>query len=101
MTLWLVIFCGGLLTFLTRFSFIGLLGGRQIPTWAADALRLVPIAALSAIVAAELAAPQPTPALAWIRWASAAVALVIAWLTKGVGWAVLGGMTVFLLLRLW
>ena len=92
MNVWLTIVLGGLLTFAVRYSFIGLLAHRNVPGWAADALRLVPIAALSALIAADLTAPQPSVTLTWTRWAAAALAAVIAWFTKSVGWAVLVGM---------
>lgn len=95
MKIWLVIALGGALTFATRFSFLGLLAHRGIPGWAVDALRLVPIAALSALIAADLAAPQPTLSFACLRWASAAIAIALAWFTRSVGWSVLGGMASF------
>jgi branched-subunit amino acid transport protein len=101
MKVWLVIFLGGALTFATRFSFIGLFARRSMPSWAADVLRLVPVAALSALIAADLAAPQPTASLTSARWGAAAIAIALAWATKSVGWAVVGGMTAFIALRLW
>jgi branched-subunit amino acid transport protein len=61
----------------------------------------MPVAALSALIAADLAAAQPTATLMWARWAAATIAIALAWTTKSVGWAVLGGMSAFLILRLW
>lgn len=99
MNVWLTIILGGALTFATRYSFIGLLAHRAIPSWAVDALRLVPIAALSALIAADLAAPQPALNTSVIRWLAAGAAAAIAWATRSVGWAVIGGMALFFALR--
>jgi branched-subunit amino acid transport protein len=95
MNVWLTILLGGVLTFAIRFSFIGALARKPLPAWTADALRFVPVAALSALIASDLAAPQPTTTLTLSRWLAGAVAALIAWKTRSVGWAVLGGMIVF------
>ncbi|HZZ84265.1 MAG TPA: AzlD domain-containing protein [Anaeromyxobacteraceae bacterium] len=52
---WLATFAAaGLLTFLTRLSFIALLGRIEVPPLLSRALRLVPPAVLSAIILPEL-----------------------------------------------
>lgn len=100
MTLWLTIVLGGVLTFAIRYSFIGVLAQRSIPRWAADALRLVPVAALSALIAADLATPAPGGAWS-ARLGGAVVAILIAAWTRSVGWAVLGGAAGFFVIRGW
>jgi branched-subunit amino acid transport protein len=50
MNIWLIMLCGGLLTFGLRFSFIFLLGRFDIPDWLKRTLRFVPPAVLSAII---------------------------------------------------
>jgi branched-subunit amino acid transport protein len=52
--LWLAIAVGGILTFLTRLSFIFLFGDHEPPPQLKRALRFVPPAVLSAIVFQEL-----------------------------------------------
>jgi branched-subunit amino acid transport protein len=54
MKLWLVMLCGGLLTFLTRLSFIALAEKVQFPRWLQRSLRYVPPAVLSAIIFQEV-----------------------------------------------
>jgi branched-subunit amino acid transport protein len=49
-TFWLVTLVLGLGTFLIRFSFLGLLGGRQLPDWALTHLRYVGVAVLPALL---------------------------------------------------
>jgi branched-subunit amino acid transport protein len=54
MKLWLVMICGGLLTYLTRLSFIALAEKVQFPIWLQRSLRYVPPAVLSAIIFQEV-----------------------------------------------
>jgi branched-subunit amino acid transport protein len=100
MNVWLSIVLGGVFTFAIRLSFIGLLAHRTLPRWLGEALRLVPSAALSALIAADLAAPAPPP-LMNAKLLAAALAAVVAWRTRGVAWSVLAGMAVFLALNAW
>ena len=76
-TIWLVIVVLGVATYLIRFSFIGLMGGRDTPEWALRILRFVPVTVLPALVAPAIMWPAATggetdPA----RFAAAMVALV-------------------------
>jgi len=54
MSLWLVFVGAGLLTFITRFSFIALAGRHCLPAWFVALLPCVPVAALTALVAPDL-----------------------------------------------
>jgi branched-subunit amino acid transport protein len=56
MKLWLVISIGGLLSYLTRLSFIVLFGKVNFPDWLQRSLRHVPPAVLSAIIFPEILA---------------------------------------------
>jgi branched-subunit amino acid transport protein len=53
-TIWAVILCGGLITFLTRLSFIAVEGRFTVPAWFRAMLPFVPVATLTAIVAPAL-----------------------------------------------
>jgi branched-subunit amino acid transport protein len=93
--IWLVIIALGVGTYLIRFSFIGLIGDRELPGWAERLLRYVPVAVLPAIVAPLVVWPQATggetdPA----RLLAAVAALAIGALTRSVLGAIFGGMAV-------
>lgn len=80
---WFVIVLGGLLTYGSRVSFL-LLAGRlaEVPGWASDLLRMIPAAALAALVAPALLRPET----AWQPFGPAALAgalaLAVAWWTR-------------------
>jgi branched-subunit amino acid transport protein len=99
--IWVVIAALGVGTFLLRYSFIGLVGDRQLPGWATHMLRYVPVAVIPALVAPLVAWPaasggETDPA----RLAAALAALGIGAATRSVLGAVFGGMGV-LYLALW
>lgn len=50
LTIWTVILLLGIITYLIRFSFLGLLSGRRLPDWASEALGFVPVAVLPALI---------------------------------------------------
>jgi branched-subunit amino acid transport protein len=87
-----------LVTFLTRYTMVALLG-REIPPLLSGWLRYVPIAVLSALVAPAAIAPQGRPTAGIALWASLAGAIV-AWRTRNVVWTIIAGLLVFWLLRL-
>ena len=58
--LWIVILAIGVGTYLIRFSFIGLVGDRALPAWAARMLRYVPVAVMPGLVAPLVVWPQAT-----------------------------------------
>lgn len=101
MNIWIVMIGLGLLTFATRLSFITLLERLKLPPAFQRALRFVPIAALTAIIAPELAfntgaldiSPGNPRLLAGIA------AILVAAFTKNTLWTILAGMVVFILLR--
>ncbi|THD83534.1 AzlD domain-containing protein [Aliigemmobacter aestuarii] len=59
-TLWTVIIGLGLGTFLLRYSFLGLIGGRALPAWALRLLRYTPMAVIPGLVAPAVMWPAAT-----------------------------------------
>ena len=99
---WLIVILLGIGTFLIRFSFLGLIGARDLPPWVLRHLRYTAVAVLPALVAPLVlwpAATEGTPDPA--RLAAAAATLGVGMATKSVIWAILAGAcTLFVLLRL-
>lgn len=92
--IWALILALGLGTFLIRFSFLGLIGGRKLPDWVLRHLRYTPVAVLPGLVAPLVIWPEATggePDLA--RFAAALVTLLVGVLTRSTNWAVLAGAT--------
>ena len=91
-TIWGIIIAIGIGTYLIRFSFLGLVGGRQLPEWALRHLRYTPVAVLPGLVAPLVLWPQATggetdPA----RLAAAAAAFGVALWRRNVLWGVVAG----------
>lgn len=101
MNLWVVIVLGGVLTYLTRLSFIVLFGQRQFPTWLSRGLRYVPPAVLSAIIFPELLMPGGTLNIGWgnLRLFAGLAAALVAWRTRNVLLTIAVGMGVLYLLQ--
>ncbi len=102
MSIWLVMLAAGAVTYATRASFIVLLERFEMPQWFRRALRFVPAAVLSAIVAPELALRDGALAAPWAnpQLLSGALAVVVAWKTKNVVFTILAGMGALLLFQL-
>jgi branched-subunit amino acid transport protein len=100
--IWLTMIGVGILTFLTRFSFIALLERWQTPPIVQRALRFVPVAVLTAIIVPEVVLNTGSLNLspANPRLLAALVAVLVAWRTKNIVWTILTGMAAFWLLRL-
>ncbi|MCS6995205.1 MAG: AzlD domain-containing protein [Anaerolineales bacterium] len=103
MNVWLMMGAIGLLTFLTRLSFIALLERFRLPPILQRALRFVPIAVLSAIIAPEVGYLDNRLFLSLQnpRLLAAIVATLVAYYTKNVVWTIVVGMVVFWLLGMW
>jgi branched-subunit amino acid transport protein len=97
MSLWLTLLAVGVLTFLTRLSFIAAEGRYQPPAWFRRMLPFVPIAALTALVAPDLLLADGKLALgldnARLLAGLVAIAVATLWrntlLTIGIGFAAL------------
>ena len=100
-TIWTVILVLGVCTFLIRFSFLGMIGDRNLPVWIQRALRYPPVAVMPGLVAPLILWPAatggaPDPA----RLAAAVATVGLGMATRNVVTAVLGGFAV-LYLGLW
>jgi branched-subunit amino acid transport protein len=86
MNYWLIILAMGLITFGIRLLPIVLLGRIEIPIVVQRALRFVPPAVLSAIVAPELLMPggEFNLSLGNARLLAGVIAMLVAWRTKNV-----------------
>jgi branched-subunit amino acid transport protein len=99
--IWPVMIAIGILTFLTRLSFIGLFHRWQTPDWVKRALRYVPVAALTAIIARELLMPGGVLTLSLLnpRLLAGLLAIFVALRTRSITWTIAAGMAAFWLLR--
>jgi Predicted membrane protein len=100
MNIWLVVFLGGALTFGMRMSFIYLFGRFEIPAMVKRALRFVPPAVLSAIIAPALFMPNNALELSLnnYRLMAGVVAILVGWRTKNTLLTILAGMAALLIL---
>lgn len=91
----------GLITYLLRLVPFIMAGRRELPPRLVDALRYVPAAVLSAIVAPELFMPQGTLdiSLGNERLIAGLVAIVVAWRTRNILLTIVVGMVVLWLLQ--
>ena len=94
MNYWLIIIAMGVVTFGIRLLPIVLLGRIEIPIVVQRALRFVPPAVLSAIIAPELLMPggEFSLSLGNARLLAGIVATVVAWRTKNVLATIAAGM---------
>ena len=101
MNIWLIMLIVGLLTFGIRISFIVILDRWQPPKVVERALRFVPVAVLSAIIAPELILPGGTLdiSLGNLRLLAGLVAIIVAWQTKNIIWTIIVGMSILLMLQ--
>jgi len=98
---WITMFIVGILTFGIRLSFIVILDRWQPPKLIERALRFVPLAVLSAIIAPELVLPGGTLdiSLGNYRLLAGLVATLVAWKTKNIVWTIVAGMGILLTLQ--
>ncbi len=96
MNIWIVLVAAGLVTYLTRLSFIALAHRGAPPAWVSRPLRFVPAAVLSAIIFPAVLTPRDSfdLALAAPRLLAACVAVIVAWRTRSVLLTLVAGMGV-------
>jgi branched-subunit amino acid transport protein len=101
MKLWMVMFCGGLLTFLTRLSFIALAEKVQFPSWLQRSLRYVPPAVLSAIIFQEvlISSGELDLSLHNDRLIAGLLAALVGWKTRNTLLTIAVGMASLLILQ--
>jgi len=98
--IWAVIAGLGVVTYLIRFSFIGLFAGRRLPAGPTRALSFVPVAVLPALIGPMiLRAGDGALSAEPHRIGAALVALAAGAATRSVLAAIVAGMTAFALLR--
>lgn len=90
--IWTIILLLGVGTFVLRFSFLGMIGGRPMPAWVLRHLRYTPVAVLPALVAPAVAWPPATggetdPA----RLLAAVATVAIGLATRSALWSIVGG----------
>lgn len=96
-TIWMVIIGLGVGTYLIRFSFLGIIGGRDLPEWVLRHLRYVSVAVLPALITPLVIWPQanggePEPS----RLIAALVALLVGIrFNSGIGAILAGMMTLY------
>ncbi len=92
--IWTTIALVALGTYLIRFSFIGLIGDRELPAWVLRHLRYTPVAVLPGLVAPLVLWPDATGgALDAPRLIAAAVTVLLGVMFKNMMLAILGGAT--------
>lgn len=91
--IWLTILGLAVATFLIRFSFIGILGGRRMPDWLLTALRYVPVTILPALIAPAILWPDVTGGqFEPLRASVAVLTFGLAWVLKSPMLGFLGGL---------
>ena len=102
MNIWLVMVLGGLITFLTRLSFILLHGKLEFPKWLQRSLKYVPPSVLTAIIFPELLLHSGKLDLTLDnnRMLAGALAIIVALLTRNILITILSGMAALWLLQI-
>lgn len=99
-TIWMVIALLGIGTLAIRWSFLGLLGNRELPDWALRHLRYTAVAILPALITPRVLWPEATggeidPA----RIAAALLALVVGYVSRNALATIAAGLGALLLLQ--
>lgn len=98
--IWAIILLLGVGTYLIRFSFLGLIGDRQMPDWLLRHLRYTPVAVLPGLVAPLVLWPEATggdvdPA----RLLAAGITILVSWWRRSLLWGLVAGMAVLIALQ--
>lgn len=98
--IWIIIALLGIGTYLIRFSFLGLIGGRQLPGWVLRHLRYTPVAILPGLVAPLVIWPASTGGETDVlRLAAALATLVVSWWRKNMLYGAAAGAATLALLE--
>ncbi|MBN1440735.1 MAG: AzlD domain-containing protein [Anaerolineales bacterium] len=100
MRIWLILLLGGALTFATRLSFIYLFGRFEMPEVIRRALKYVPPAVLSALIAPALFMPGGVVDIRAgnYRLLAGAAAVLVAWRARSTLWTIVAGMAALAIL---
>ena len=95
---WTVIFALGIGSFLLRFSFLGLIGDREMPEWVLRHLRYTGVAILPALVAPLVVwSDGPGTGADWPQMVAAGATVLVGALSKNTFFAIAaGGLTLAL-----
>ncbi|NVO23216.1 AzlD domain-containing protein [Donghicola mangrovi] len=96
---WVLTIALGIGTFLIRFSFLGIFGGRQMPDWALLHLRYVGVAVFPAIFTPLVVWPPATDGQIDPIRLTAALAALLVGLRVNVIFSIIAGMATFYVLR--
>lgn len=95
--IWGIVAGLGVGTFLLRYSFLGLVGRRELPDWALRHLRYTPVAVLPGLVAPQIFFPPANDGITDpARLAAAIVTLAVGYVTKSTLWAIAAGFAVLM-----
>ena len=99
-TLWIVIISLGIGTYLVRYSFLGIVGGRSLPNWLLQHLKYVGVAVLPGLVAPLVVWPAATGGETDLpRLLAALTVVAVGMAFRTVLGAVFSGMAVLYLLQ--
>lgn len=94
--IWLIIVIMGIGTFLIRFSFLGLIGDRPMPSIVLRLLRFTPVAVLPGMVAPLVLWPAATDGQTDpVRLLAAGVTVLVSFWTRNALWGILAGAASF------
>lgn len=97
--IWLIIAALGVATYLIRFSFLGLIGDRELPGWVLRHLRYTPVAILPALVTPAVLWPDATNGmLSAPHLVAAMMTLTVGYWRKNAVLAAIAGMATFVIL---
>lgn len=98
---WVVIAVGGLVTYTIRAVFLGFAGRlTAVPPLVREGLRMIPAAALAALVVPAVLRPGGELTLVGARPAAAILAALVAWRTRNVALTIVVGMAAVIVLGL-
>ena len=99
-TLWIVIVSLAIGTFLIRYSFLGLVGGKSLPSWLLQHLKYVGVGVLPGLVAPLVVWPAATAGQTDMpRLVAALTVVLVGMVFKTVLGAVFAGMTVLYVMQ--
>ncbi|MBT8459100.1 MAG: AzlD domain-containing protein [Boseongicola sp.] len=96
--IWMIIVIMGVATYLIRFSFLGLIGDRELPEWALRHLRYTPVAVLPGLVAPLVLAKDASGQMDPTLILAAITTVTVGWWRKGMFPGVAAGVGTYLIL---
>ncbi|WP_341367966.1 AzlD domain-containing protein [Yoonia sp. BS5-3] len=94
--IWLIILIMGIGTFLIRFSFLGMIGDRPMPSFVLRLLRFTPVAVLPGMVAPLVLWPAATDGQTDpVRLLAAGMTVLVSFWTRNALWGILAGAVTF------